>query len=481
MLILWLWALPCLSSLMISFTRNEESTKFWSLFFSILIFLFTFSLWFLVDLNFFGFYSYTSCQWFLNNSFSLNFSIGLDGISLLFITLSAFLIPICLLNSFKLTFNSFKTFSVIFFLLTFFLVGSFSSLNLLLFFIFFESIVPLMFLIIGIFGSRIQKVRAAHYFFIYTVFGSLLMLVAIFWLLVNFQTLNYSNLIWINIPLSYQKALWLAFFIALASKLPLMPFRIWLPQAHVEAPVSGSVLLAGILLKLGGYGFIRFVFPLFPEANLYFTPLVITLSIISLFYGALSTLRQTDFKRFIAYSSISHMAIVTLGLFSFNEIALSGSLTLMLAHGFSSSGLFMVVSILYNRHKTRTIRYYRGLAITMALFTIVFLAFSLSNLALPITMNFIGEIMILLGLFQSFPLISIIANLSVVFSAAYSLFLFNRIAFGTETIYLFYLNRDLSRMEFYSFLPLISALIFFGINTSYLSLIQTITIKSLFF
>ena len=260
-----------------------------------------------------------------------------------------------------------------------------------------------------------------------------------------------------------------------------MPFRIWLPQAHVEAPVSGSVLLAGILLKLGGYGFIRFVFPLFPEANLYFTPLVITLSIISLFYGALSTLRQTDFKRFIAYSSISHMAIVTLGLFSFNEIALSGSLILMLAHGFSSSGLFMVVSILYNRHKTRTIRYYRGLAITMPLFTIVFLAFSLSNLALPITMNFIGEIMILLGLFQSFPLISIIANLSVVFSAAYSLFLFNRIAFGTETIYLFYLNRDLSRMEFYSFLPLISALIFFGINTSYLSLIQTITIKSLFF
>jgi proton-translocating NADH-quinone oxidoreductase chain M len=254
-----------------------------------------------------------------------------------------------------------------------------------------------------------------------------------------------------------------------------------LPQARVEAPVSGSVLLAGVLLKLGGYGFIRFVFPLMPEANAYFCPLVITLSVVSLFYAALTTLRQTDFKKLIAYSSVSHMAIVTLGLFSLNEVALSGSVVLMLARGFSSSGLFMAVSVLYNRRKTRTIRYYKGLAVTMPLFSIVFLLFSLCNLALPITMNFVGEIMILLGLFQSFPLVGMLTNLSVVFSASYSLFLFNRITFGTESIYLFFLNRDLTRLEIYSFLPLIIALIFFGVNTDYLVLVQSITMKTLFF
>lgn len=267
----------------------------------------------------------------------------------------------------------------------------------------------------------------------------------------------------------------------MASKLPLVPFHIWLPQAHVEAPISGSVLLAGILLKLGGYGFIRFVFPMFPEANLFFSPLVLTLSIVSLFYAALSTLRQTDFKRFIAYSSVSHMAVVTLGLFSLSEIAFSGSIVLMLAHGFSSSGLFMAVSLLYNRHKTRTIKYYRGLTTSMPLFSLLFLACSLANLALPLTMNFIGEILILLGLFQSFPIVGALANLSVVLSASYSLFLFNRIAFGTESIYLFFVNRDLTRIEFYSFIPLLLPLIFFGVNTDFITLIQPISIKALFF
>jgi len=269
--------------------------------------------------------------------------------------------------------------------------------------------------------------------------------------------------------------------VALASKLPLVPFRIWLPQARVEAPVSGSVLLAGILLKLGGYGLIRFVFPLFPLANNFFTPLMLMLSLVSLFFAALTALRQTDFKRLIAYSSVSHMAIVTLGLYAFNEVAFSGAIVLMLAHGFSSSGLFMVVSLLYNRHKTRSIKYYKGLTLTMPLFSSIFLIFSLANLALPITMNFLGEFLVLLGLFQSFPLVGFISNASVVLSAAYSLFLYNRLAFGSNSVYLFYLNRDVSRLEFYSFLPLLLPLFFFGVNTNFLCFIETLALKSLLF
>lgn len=240
-------------------------------------------------------------------------------------------------------------------------------------------------------------------------------------------------------------------------------------------------MLAGILLKLGGYGFIRFVFTLFPEANHYFSPLVLTLSLISLFFGAITTLRQTDFKRLIAYSSISHMAIVTLGLFSFNEVSFTGSVVLMLARGFSSSGLFMLVSLLYNRHKTRSIRYFKGLTLTMPLFSIIFLIFSLANLALPLTMNFVGEIMVLLGLFQSFPAVGFLSNLSVILSAAYSLFLYNRLAFGTESVYLFYLNRDLTRLELYSFIPLMMPLIFFGVNSNFIKFIEAISIKNLFY
>jgi NADH-ubiquinone oxidoreductase chain 4 len=254
-----------------------------------------------------------------------------------------------------------------------------------------------------------------------------------------------------------------------------------LPQARVEAPVSGSVLLAGILLKLGGYGLIRFVFTILPIANNYFTPLVVMLSLVSLFFAALTALRQVDFKRLIAYSSISRMAIVTLGLYSFNEVAFSGSITLMLARGFSSSGLFMVVSLLYNRRKTRAIRYYKGLTLIMPLFSTIFLLFSLANLALPLSMNFIGEFLVLIGLFQSFPIIGALSNLSIILSAGYSLFLYNKLSFGSNSIYLFYLNRDLSRLEFYSFIPLAMPLLFFGINTNFLNFVEILALKNLLF
>jgi len=253
-----------------------------------------------------------------------------------------------------------------------------------------------------------------------------------------------------------------------------------LPLARVEASITGSVLLAGILLKLGTYGFFRFSISLLPKATLFFMPLIQSLSMISLFYAGLSTIRQTDFKRLIAYSSVSRMAVVCLGLFSLNFYGIVGSFVLMLAHAFSSSGLFILVTILYNRNNSRLIKYFRGISNKMPIFTILFLLFTLANISFPGSMNFVGEMLIFLGLFQNFKLITILINLSVILSATYSLFLYNRIAFGLESLYLFEINRDLTRLEFYNVLPLIVCCFFFGLNTNFLNLLEIPVTKILY-
>ena len=248
----------------------------------------------------------------------------------------------------------------------------------------------------------------------------------------------------------------------------------------MEASITGSVLLAGVLLKLGTYGFFRFSISLFPEASLFFTPLIQTLSIISLFFAGLTTIRQSDLKRLIAYSSISRMAIVTLGLFSYNVYGILGSFVLMLARAFSSSGLFILVTLLYNRNGSRLVKYFRGLARKMPVFTISFLIFSLANISFPGTMNFIGEVLIFLGLFQNYKILTIIINSSVVLSAAYSLFLFNRIAFGLVSIYEVKINRDISRLEFLSILPLIISSIILGLTTNTLNILEVPVVKTLY-
>ena len=253
-----------------------------------------------------------------------------------------------------------------------------------------------------------------------------------------------------------------------------------MPLARVEASITGSVLLAGVLLKLGTYGFFRFSISLLPDATLFFSPLIQTLSFISLFYAGLSTIRQTDFKRLIAYSSVSHMAIVSIGLFSLNVYAILGSFVLMIAHAFSSSGLFILVTNLYNRHNSRLIKYFRGISQQMPIFSVAFLMLSLANISFPGSMNFIGEILIFIGLFRNFKGVTILITSSVILSATYSLYLYNRIAFGNESIYTFKLSRDLTRSEFLTLLPLVTSCYFLGVNTNFFNLLEIPILKVLF-
>ena len=393
------------------------------------------------------------------------FLLGIDGISLVFILLTTLLIPICLLSSWESVKHLTKEFTISLLVLESLLIIVFLVLDLISFYIFFESTLIPMLLIIVVWGSRKEKIQAAYYLIIYTLIGSVLMLLGIFYLYYEVGTTDYQTLLNSSINENVQKILWLAFFASFAVKIPMVPFHIWLPQAHTEAHLSGSVVLAGILLKLGGYGFLRFSLPLFPLASIYFTPLIFVLSSIAILYASLTTLRQIDLKRIIAYSSVSHMGLVTLAIFTRNSLGIEASIFLMIAHGITSSALFICVTVLYDKFHTRIIKYYRGIAITMPLFAIIFSIFSLANLGLPLTANFLGEFLVLLTTYQINPFIALLATTGVIFSAAYSLFLYNRVSFGSVSPYIAYSshNRDIGRREFYLFIPLVFLVFFLGI------------------
>jgi len=343
------------------------------------------------------------------------------------------------------------------------LIIVFTILDLLLFYIFFESILIPMFLMIGIWGSRRRKVRAAYLLFFYTLFGSVLMLVAIMSIYMQVGSTDYQILLSVNFAEDRQKFLWLAFFLSFASKIPMVPVHIWLPEAHVEAPTTGSVILAGILLKMGSYGFIRFSLPLFPYASLYFTPLVYMIATISIVYTSLTAIRQTDLKRIIAYASIAHMNLIMLGLFSLNIQGIEGSLIQMISHGVVSSALFLCVGVMYDRFHSRLIKYYGGLVLVMPVFISIFLLFTFANAALPGTCNFVGELLLFTGIFQDNIFIAIFAATGIVLSGAYSLWLFNRIAYGNLKLQHIKGFSDISKREFHVFLPLIFLTIFLGI------------------
>jgi len=394
-----------------------------------------------------------------------NILFGIDGISIVFILLTTLLIPICLLASWESIKHLTKIYLICFLSLEILLIGVFTVLDILGFYILFEGVLIPMYLIIGIWGSREQKITAAYYFFFYTLVGSVLMLIGILYLYSISGTTDYLTLLGYEIEFDVQIYLFLAFFASLAVKIPKYPFHIWLPQAHVEAPVAGSVILAGILIKLGGYGFIRYTIPLLPEASKYFTPLIFTLAILAVIYGSLTTLRQTDLKRIIAYSSVSHMGIVTLGIFTLTATGLMGSIFLQLAHGLVSSALFIVVTVLYDRHHTRLVKYYRGVAVTMPIYATIFLFFTLANIAVPLTCNFVGEFLCLLATFQVNTIIAIWASLGIVLSACYALYLYNRVCFGEYSRYLTTTNNfsDINRREFLVLLPLILGTIILGI------------------
>ena len=387
---------------------------------------------------------------------------AVDGISIFFLVLTALLTSICILISWNSIRFLIKEFLLCLFAIEVLLLGVFTILNLIGFYILFEGILIPMFLIIGVWGSREEKVQASYYFFFYTFLGSVFMLLAIFSLYSHAGTTDYQVLCSLQIEKNLQYFIFLGFFLSFAIKIPKIPFHIWLPQAHVEAPVAGSVILAGILLKLGGYGFIRFSWPLLPEASEFFAPLILTLSLLAVIYGSLTTCRQVDFKRLIAYSSVAHMGLVTLGIFSHTIQGLVAAIFLMLAHGLVSSALFIAVTFLYDRHHTRIVKYYRGMVITMPLFGTLMLTLMLANASIPLSCNFIGEFLSLLAAFDYSKIVGILASLGIVLSASYSIYLYNRVSFGVPSKYLKF-SRDLNRREFYSLLSLVILIYLIGI------------------
>ena len=409
-----------------------------------------------------GSFQFVSKFWwipFLN----LNFSLGIDGISLFFILLTTLLIFLCILISWTSVDTNIKEFLIAFLIMEFFLIGVFSILDLLLFYIFFESVLIPMYLIVGIWGSRERKIRAAYFFFLYTLLGSVLMLLSILYIYYQVGTTNYEILLTFIFSKTEQKFLWLSFFGSFATKVPMVPVHLWLPEAHVEAPTAGSVILAGVLLKLGTYGFLRFSFPLFPEASFYFAPIVYLLSVVGIVYTSFTAIRQTDFKRIIAYTSVAHMNLVMLGLFSFNTIGLEGAILQSLSHGFVASALFLIIGIVYERHHTRMVKYYGGLVHTMPLYTFIFLFFTMSNIGLPGTGSFVGEFLILVGSFKANSTATFISATSMIIGGCYSLWLFNRISYGNIKMQYFKDYIDINKREAFIFLPLILGTIVIGL------------------
>lgn len=449
----------CLLALIPS--RKLNLIKFVALVTSFITFVYSLFLWVLFDNSTarFQFTEYFEWLWSQN----LYCFLGLDGISILFVILTTFLIPLCILSSWDNVKIGVKEYYSYFLLIESLLICVFSSLDLILFFIAFESLLIPMYLIIGFWGSRTRKIKAGYQFFLYTLVGSVVMLLAIFSIYFEVGATDYQMVLNFSFSDRRQIMLWLAFFMSFSIKVPMFPFHIWLPEAHVEAPTAGSVILAGILLKMGTYGFLRFSIAIFPEGSFYFIPLIHMLSITAILYTSLTTLRQIDLKKVIAYSSVAHMGFVTLGLFSLNLYGIEGSLIVMLSHGFVSSALFLCIGILYERHHTRLIKYYTGLAQILPIFSIFFLFFSIANLGFPGTSSFVGEFLVLVGVFSNNTIITFLASFGMIFGAAYSLWLCNRIIFGSLNIEYIIQFTDVNRREFLLLLPLVASTLFMGI------------------
>ena len=395
----------------------------------------------------------------LINDLGIYYYLGIDGISLSFILLTTLLIPICIITSWNKISKNISYFIALFLILECFLIGVFSSLDLFIFYIFFEgSLIPL-FLIIGIWGDS-NRVYASYKFFLFTIFGSLLMLLGILTLYFYSGTSHLTLLINTNIPFILQIWLFLSFFASFAIKIPMWPFHTWLPDAHVEAPTAGSVILAGIILKLGGYGFLRFSLPLFPEASEFFAPFIFILSLIAIIYISLVALAQTNIKKLIAYSSVAHMGFVTIGIFSRNLEGLQGSVFQMISHGLISAALFLSAGFLIDRMKTKNIDDFGGLWNQMPIFSVFFMVYCLGAISFPGTTGFIGEFLILLGAFKINFLISFIAAFGVILSACYVLWLYNRVCFGNNN---FRGINDLNAQDILVFLIFLLLIVILGI------------------
>ena len=410
--------------------------------------------------------SSTTQYQFVSEFNQLNFchlNFGVDGISLYFVLLTTFVTPIALLSNYTNITKNLKLFLISFLVLETLQICAFVSLDLLLFYIFFESVLPILFIVIVIFGHGKDRFRSAFLFFLYTLAGSLPMLLSILVLYSYVGNTDFQLISLYEISLDSQKLLWLGFFVAFAVKTPLYPFIIWLPKAHSDSPLAGSILLAATILKLATYGYLRVLINFLPDATNFFSPLVQTFAIISLIYASFSTIIQQDTKRLIAYSSVAHMAVVVLGLFSNNLVGIEGAILLAIAHGFVSPALFICVGgIIYDRTGTRIINYIRGLVSYMPVFSILFFIFTLANTGIPLTLNFLGEQLSLIGIWQLNPIIASLGASGIVLSACYSIFLYNRLSYGNLSPYLPPL-KDINRREFYLLISLLIPTVVFGI------------------
>ncbi len=424
--------LPTIGSLFILFGRsssNYNGAKYISLFISLANFVLSLYLWYLFDRSDSNFQFVEEKVWIEG---FINYKVGIDGISILFILLTTFIVPLCIISVNSTINYKLKDFLVAILIMESMMIGVFCSLDLVIFYLFFEAGLIPMFLIIGIWGGE-RRVYSAFKFFLYTLLGSVLMLVAIISIYWIEGTTDVIKLYQLGVDDKYQNLLWLAFFSSFAVKTPMWPVHTWLPDAHVEAPTAGSVLLAAILLKMAGYGFIRFSIGLFPIASDFFVPLIFTLSLIAIIYTSFVALMQEDMKKLIAYSSVAHMGFVTMGIFTMTPQGIEGSIFQMISHGIISAALFLCVGVVYERMHTRKISNYGGIVSVMPRYAVVFMIFTLGALGLPGTTGFIGEFLILLGTFKVNFTVATIASLGVILGAAYMLWLYKRVVFGEIT------------------------------------------------
>ena len=453
--------LPTIGALFILFTTSNSkkynSYKYISIFISIVNFILSVYLWYQFDKSNPTFQFVENRDWIYG---FINYKVGVDGISILFIILTTFITPLCILSVNSTIKNRLKDFLVAILIMESLMIGVFCSLDLVIFYLFFEGGLIPMFLIIGIWGGD-RRVYSAFKFFLYTLLGSVLMLVAIIYIYWITGTTDVEKLYQIGIEAKYQKILWLAFFSSFAVKTPMWPVHTWLPDAHVEAPTAGSVLLAAILLKMAGYGFIRFSIGLFPIGSEYFVTLVYILSLIAIIYTSLVALMQEDMKKLIAYSSVAHMGFVTLGIFTMTQQGVEGSIFQMISHGIISAALFLCVGVIYERMHTRRIKNYGGIVSVMPRYSILLMIFTLGALGLPGTTGFVGEFLILIGAFKDNFLVAVVASIGVILGAAYMLWLYKRVVFG-ELI-----NKNLKNLA--------------DLNKSELIILSSLAVPSLYF
>jgi NADH-quinone oxidoreductase subunit M len=457
--------LPLVGCVVIMAVRGDEATvasnaRWTALWTSLIVFGLSLILWVEFDRSDAGFQFVESIPWL--PEFGVGYRMGVDGISVLFVLLAAALTPICILSAWQAIHTRVREFMLAFLILETMMIGMFCALDFVIFYIFFEGVLIPMYLIIGVWGGP-RRVYAAFKFFLYTLTGSVLMLLALLAMWYFAGTTDMQVLLHTNFPAAMQTWLFLAFLASFAVKVPMWPVHTWLPDAHVEAPTAGSVILAGVMLKMGAYGFIRFSIPMLPQASAAFAPLMFTLGVVAVIYTSLVALAQTDMKKLVAYSSVAHMGVVMIGFFTFNEQGISGALFQMLSHGIVSGALFLCIGVVYDRMHTRDIVRYGGLAHRMPAYSAIFMVFTMASIGLPGTSGFVGEFLVLVGAFRVNFWLALLGSFGMILGAAYMLYLYRRVIFGALTKEDLKSILDLSPREIGMFVPLVVLTLWMGI------------------